>query len=287
MTMTQERLQGSSLASAQTYATLLVHVESAPAASNRVDAAATLARDLGAHLIGLGAETFESVPDSGSIYGSGEWLVLLQEQVNNDLQAAEVSFRRQAAGVDFEWRSAQDYPNRAMARTARAADLLIASPRSRAAKTSSVDPVELVMCAGRPVLLVPDGVHRLQAKAIMVAWKDTREARRAIADALPLLRRADDVLVQAVCEPGERDSAVFQTADVITALQRHGVPASAAIAHAKPDDVADVLRQAADRASADLIVAGAYGHSRAREWAFGGVTYELMHRPPCCVLFSH
>lgn len=287
MTMTQERPQASSLASAQTYATLLVHAESAVASGNRVEAAAALARDLGAHLIGLGAETFETIPDPGGIYGSGDWLVLLQEQVNNDLQAAETRFRRDAAGADFEWRSAQDYPNRAMARTARAADLVVASPRSRAATTSSVDPVELVMDAGRPVLLVPDGVRRLRANAIVVAWKDTREARRAVADALPLLRRAEDVVVQAVCDPDDHDAAAFQATDVATALQRHGVPASAAVAHAKPDDVADVLRQAADRASADLIVAGAYGHSRAREWAFGGVTYELMHRPPCCVLFSH
>lgn len=287
MTMTQELPQASSLASAQTYATLLVHVEAALASSNRVEAAAALARDLGARLIGLGAETFETIPDPGGIYGSGEWLVLLQEQVNNDLQAAEVSFRRDAAGADFEWRSAQDYPNQAMARTARAADLVVASPRSLAAKTSSIDPVELVMGAGRPVLLVPDGVHRLRANAIVVAWKDTREARRAVADALPLLRRADDVVVQAVCEPDDHDSAAYQTADVVAALERHGVAARTAVTHAKPGDVADVLRGAADRASADLIVAGAYGHSRAREWAFGGVTFELMHRPPCCVLFSH
>lgn len=287
MTMTQERPQASDLASAQTYATLLVHVESSPETSNRVIAAAALARDLGAHLIGLGAETFEAVPDPGGIYGSGEWMVLLQEQVNNDLQAAEVSFRRDAAGADFEWRSAQDYPNQAMARTARAADLVIASPRSRAATTSSVDPVELVMGAGRPMLLVPDGVRRVEAKAIVVAWKDTREARRAVADALPFLRRADDVVIQAVCNPDDHDVCAFQTADVAAALQRHGVPARAAVAHAKSDDVADILRQAAARASADLIVAGAYGHSRAREWAFGGVTYELMHRPPCCILFSH
>lgn len=287
MTITQERPQSVAPARARSYATLLVHAEPGLAGSSRVVAAAALAKDLHAHLIGLGAETFEPIPDPGGIYGCGEWLVMLQEQVNNDLQLAEKNFRQEADGVDFEWRSAQDYPNRAMARTARAADLLIASPRSRAAATSSVDPAELTMNAGRPVLLIPEGVRRLRASSVVVAWKDTREARRAVADALPFLMRADDVVVLAACQPEDHDGAVFQTADVVASLQRQGVAARSVVTHAKPNEVDDALHQAVDRASADLIVAGAYGHSRAREWAFGGVTYELMHRPPCSVLFSH
>jgi nucleotide-binding universal stress UspA family protein len=272
---------------ARAYATLLVHAEPGPTGSGRVAAAAALAQDLDAHLIGLGAETFETISDPGGVYGSGEWLVLLQEQTNNNLQAAETAFRNAAAGIDFEWRSAQDFPNRAMARTARAADLLIASPRARASTTSSVDPAELAMTAGRPVLLVPERASRLEAKTVVVAWKDTREARRALADALPFLLRADDVLVQAVCEPDENDSALFETGDVVAALKRHGVAARASVVHAHGRDVAGALARAADRAKADLIVAGAYGHSRAREWLAGGVTRELMQHPPCFVLFSH
>jgi nucleotide-binding universal stress UspA family protein len=283
MTITQERPQTPAQAQARRYATLLVHAE--PGGS-RVAAAVALAQDFDAHLIGLGAETFEAVPDPGGVYG-GEWLVMLQEQVNNDLQLAEKNFRSEAQGADYEWRSAQDYPNRAMARTARAADLLVASPRSRAAATSSVDPAELTMSVGRPVLLIPEGIRRQQASTIVVAWKDTREARRAVADALPFLVRADDVIIQAICAPDDDDGAVFQTADVVSALQRHGVAARPAVAHGWPDEVPDALHQAVDRTSADMIVAGAYGHSRAREWFFGGVTYELMHRPPCAVLFSH
>lgn len=288
MTITQERRQASNLTGDRGYATLLVHAEPRPACSGRVAVAAALAKELGARLIGLGAATFEAIPDPGGLYGGGEWLVLLQEQVNNDLQAAEKNFRRDAEGAEFEWRSAQDYPNRAMARSARAADLLVASPRSRAAITSSVDPAELAMNAGRPVLLTPDDAPRsLQGKAIVVAWKDTREARRAVADALPFLRRAEDVIVQAVCEQEDNDFAVFETGDVVAALKRHGVAARPSVAHAAGRDVPSVLARAAEQASADLIVAGAYGHSRAREWVAGGVTYELMHRPPCFVLFSH
>jgi nucleotide-binding universal stress UspA family protein len=65
------------------------------------------------------------------------------------------------------------------------------------------------------------------------------------------------------------------------------VTARADVAEGGSADVLPILSRAAQLAGADLIVAGAYGHSRAREWMFGGVTYELLHRPPCFVLFSH
>jgi nucleotide-binding universal stress UspA family protein len=289
MTITQERPQASASSSVpSSYTTLLVHAEPGFASSHRVQAAACLARDLGARLIGLGAAALDVFP--GSEFGTGyagEWLVLMQEQVNNDLQAAEQGFRRDAAGAELEWRSAQDLPNRAMAGAARAADLLIASPRGKTGAVRAVDPAELVMTAGRPVLMVPDDASRLRANAIVVAWKDTREARRAIADALPLLRRADDVIVQAVCKVEDNDVAVFETSDVVTALKRHGVAARAAVTHARASEVTEVLQQAAELAQADLIVAGAYGHSRAQEWMFGGVTFELLQHAPYFVLMSH
>jgi nucleotide-binding universal stress UspA family protein len=289
MTLTQERPQSSARSRTQSYAALLVHAEPGRASSHRVEVAAALARDLGARLIGLGAETVDGIfpgSESGVAY-AGEWLVLMQEQVNNDLQAAEQGFRRDAAGAELEWRSAQDIPSRAMARAARAADLLIASPRSEAGSTRAVDPADLVMTSGRPVLMVPDHASPLRAKAIVVAWKDTREARRAVADALPLLRRADEVIVQAVSNADENDVALFEISDVVANLKRHGVAARAAVAHARPSEVTNVLQQAAELAQADLIVAGAYGHSRAQEWMFGGVTYDLLRRPPCFVLMSH
>lgn len=289
MTITQERPEAPAKPLVQRYAAILLHVEPLAAAEPRIQVAVNLARDLEARLIGLGAETLEFYPNVDPLTGFalGDWLVLLQEQVNNDLQAAETAFRRAAAGLDCEWRSAQDSPTRALARNARAADLVVVGPPGQAAGVRCIDPEELVMTVGRPVLLAPADARRLRGEAAVVAWKDTRETRRAVSDALPLLQRASQVIVQAVCENADDESAAFQTADVATALKRHGVNARAAVSQGRPGDVADILRTTAEAAGADLIVAGAYGHSRAQEWVFGGVTSELMHRPPCFVLLSH
>ena len=109
----------------------------------------------------------------------------------------------------------------------------------------------------------------LRRKNILVAWKDTREARRAVADAMPFLVHADDVLV-ATMEDHERAVARSSVADVVKYLMRHGVKARSEVAgHERANDI-DTLVGMAENMGADLIVAGAYGHSRLREWAFGG-----------------
>jgi nucleotide-binding universal stress UspA family protein len=135
--------------------------------------------------------------------------------------------------------------------------------------------------------VVPEGSKSLRANSILVAWKNTREARRAVIDALPLLQRADEVIVQAVCDHDDLETLAFQANDVVAALKRHGVPARANVARAEPEAVTHELERIADLNDADLIVAGAYGHSRLTEWAFGGVTDDLLHHPRRFVLMSH
>jgi nucleotide-binding universal stress UspA family protein len=281
--------QSTTAASAGDITGLLVHAEPAARATSRVRVAAALARDLGARLIGLAAETFDPTPTVDPFFGyaAGEWVTLVQDQINADLKAAETAFRRDADGAEVEWRSVQAFPARAMASVARAADLIVASPRSRLGATLSADPAELVMHAGRPVLIVPEGGDKLQARAVVVAWKDTREARRAVADAMPFLKRAKDVIVAAICDDDAIEEGRFQAEDVAASLQRHGVAARVHASTSAPEGVAQELGRIAKANGADLIVAGAYGHNRMAEWAFGGVTDELIHRPPCCVLMSH
>jgi nucleotide-binding universal stress UspA family protein len=273
-----------------TFATLLVHAEPAELSTRRVEVAARLARDLGSTLIGLGAETFNPglTVDPFMGYAAGEWISLVQEQIADDLKSAEAAFRRDAAGADIEWRSVQNWPHRALTENAHAADLIVVSPRGSRGPMLAADPADVVMTAGRPVLMVPPGRDHLHGMSVVVAWKNTRESRRAVADALPFLQRAEDVIVHAICRLDETEAVTAETAAVVANLKRHGVEARALITNPPaPEAVVEELQRVAALNGADLIVAGAYGHNRLQEWVFGGVTDALMHRPDTFVLMSH
>lgn len=289
MQRTMERAATKVVGRPSTYATLLVHAEPGLVSSSRVEAAARLARNLDARLIGLGAETFDAGLYTGPFtgYDAGAWTSLVQDQIGKSLIAAEAAFRRDAAGAETDWRTIQDYPHRALVRTAHAADLIVVSPRGDRGAQQSANPADVVMSAGRPVLLVPAGRSHLVGKSVVVAWKDTRECRRALTDALPFLQRAEEVIVLAVVKPGMADVAVFETDDVVANLKRHGVEARPLVTSIDHQAVEEEIERVADLNGADLIVAGAYGHSRLREWAFGGVTDYFLQRPGRFVLLSH
>lgn len=289
MHKTMERAATDVVVRPSTYATLLVHAEANLASSHRVEAAARLARSLDAKLIGLGAETFDpaifSEPFTG--FTASECIGLVQEQIGKNLSAAETAFRRDAAGAETDWRTIQDYPHKALVNTAHAADLIVVSPRSDRGALQSADPADVVMTAGRPVLIVPEGRSHLLGMCVVVAWKNTPECRRALTDALPFLQRADDVIVLAVAKPDAADAAVFETDDVVANLKRHGIDARALVTSIGNDKAVETeIERVAELNGADLIVAGAYGHSRLREWAFGGVTDSFLRRPNCFVLLS-
>jgi nucleotide-binding universal stress UspA family protein len=288
MTKTMERPATQVVVRPSTYATILVHAEPGLASSHRVEAAALLARSLDARLIGLGAETFDPAPYSGAFmgYAGGEWVGLVQEQITKNLTAAEAAFRRDAAGAETDWRTIEDYPHRALTNTAHAADLIVVSPKGERGDLQSADPADVVMAAGRPVLVVPEGRSHLVGMNVVVAWKNTPECRRALTDALPFLQRADQVIVVAVVKPDTADIATFETDDVVANLKRHGVEARPVVTSIDHASVEDEIERVAGLNGADLIVAGAYGHSRLREWAFGGVTDSFLHRPRCFVLLS-
>lgn len=274
-----------------TYRTLLVHVQSEDAAAPRLACATALADELGAHLIGLGAETIPPLVFTDP-YGvmQSEWVAAVNEQIARDLEAAEARFHTARGDRDAEWRVLRDYPTVAMARTARAADLIVAGGAPLDSDTSrTVDTAALVLTAGRPVLIAPPKPHpeRLLGRNVVVAWKETRESRRAVADALPLLQRAKTVTVLEVCRKDDAGDAEFTTGEVVQALARHGVKAKAKVVAAPDERVPEEINICAQAADADLIVAGAYGHSRTRELVFGGVTRSLLRHPERFVLMSH
>jgi nucleotide-binding universal stress UspA family protein len=290
MEATMERDSTEAAVRASNYATILVHAEPGVVSSQRVEVAARLSISLNAHLIGLGAETFDPGPyTSGAFmtYSGAEFAGLVQEQISRNLKAAEAAFRRDAAGADIEWRMVQTYPHQALASMARAVDLIVVSPKSERGDLVSADPAEVLMTAGRPLLIVPATRSRLIGETVLVAWKNTRECRRALTDAMPFLQRAEKVVVNAIVDADVAAIATVELDDVVANLRRHGVNAEPLMTTTKTDAVERELERIADKNGADLIVAGGFGHSRLREWAFGGVTESFLRRPGCFVLLSH
>ena len=270
--------------------TLLVHVQPEHSATPRLSAAVDLAAKLDATLVGLGAEMLQPIGygDPMGMLG-GQFLVALTEVIQTNLKTSAAAFNRRAAGVRGQWLELEDFPVNATCRLARGADLIVAggSPLDAHDNYRWCDPAQLALQSGRPVLIAPPAGGELQAKAVIVAWKDTREARRALADSLPILKCADEVLVVAVCAKDDVHTANVHTASVLDFLLRHGVDARAKVVAGHPDEAAPVLQGEAMAIGADLIVAGAYGHSRLGEWIFGGVTYGLLNQPERFVLISH
>lgn len=271
------------------YRTILVHVDAEPGATERIRLAAELARRFEAKLIGLAA-ALPRPPVEAITAGvmDPSILELERDQIAADFKLAEEQFRRLAAeaGMTIEWRVAANFPTLALAEAATAADLVIIG-RSTSGLIGNdyraVDPGDLVMRAGRPILIAPSGASRLDARAVLVAWKSTREARRALSDAMPFLKRAEAVILIEIRESGEASSL----ADPAAFLAAHGVKSRSEALEREQTSIEAKLAAFAGQARADLIVAGGYGHTRIRELVFGGVTRSLIAGGPLPCLLSH
>jgi nucleotide-binding universal stress UspA family protein len=170
----------------------------------------------------------------------------------------------------------------------RAADLVIVGGDGSAILDpfAIAGPSDLVLQAGRPVLVVPAAVKWLDLRSALVAWKDCPEARRAVADAVPLLGKAREVRVAGIAEEEGGQAAVrHRVEDVVGRLSRHGIVARAQTPERCGNAVVQLDRIAADT-GAGIVVAGAYGHSRFREWVLGGVTQHLVAQTARCALLS-
>jgi nucleotide-binding universal stress UspA family protein len=206
--------------------------------------------------------------------------------VERDLAEAEAAFRRDSAGADTEWRRFFEDPTSAMLRMAHAADLILVSPTPEEPSGREVDPRQLVVGAGRPVLVVPPHARRLRTETIVVAWKDTRESRLAVSAATPFLQAAGRVVVHGVAGPDTLEAVGQQTQAVAAGLRRRGVEATGEVS-ASGDGVVNELMRAVGAYGADMLVAGAYGHARLQELVLGGVTEQLLRRPACFILMAH
>ena len=278
------------------YKTIVVHVDGSPQQDSRMAAAARLAREHGAHLVGSAA-TGISWTDYLLLTGSMAAPVPpadfdgLRETAALHLRA--FTDRAAKLGVaSVETRLIEDTADGALLLQARYADLVVLSrdvdpepgipPRVRRL------PEHVALRGQRPVLVVPPAYADAPIAATVVAgWDGSTQALRALAAALPLLARADGVRLVLVNPDRLSDAHGEQPgADMALYLARHGVKVDVVLERTHAT-AGDALMALARTAGAGLIVAGAYGHSRYREWVLGGVTRELLERAPVPLLLAH
>lgn len=274
------------------YKTILVHVDTGKRCAARVEVAIGLALSHDAHLVALHAlPRFE--PPGYVIAEMGPAILDSQRLVAaTEMARTEAEFNKQvlAAGLtNTEWRTAIDDPVEAMTLHARYADLVVIGQTDLSGRSQvpSDFPQRLVLAAGRPVLILPSvGRIATLGKRILVAWGPSREAARALTDAIPLMRLADSVQVIVVNPRGDEHGPVAG-ADIGLYLARHGVRVEVKTDHGAEIDVGNELLSRAADLDADLIVMGGYGHSRLQEWVLGGTTRTMLESMTTPVLMSH
>jgi nucleotide-binding universal stress UspA family protein len=276
-----------------TISTVMVSLTLGQSNEARLEIAGELAERFGAGMVGIAAGQF--VPPL--YFTDGQYAQDLidrgEAEIRKRLLELETQFRQAAKNraAIVDWRSALDFPARFILREARCADIIVDGGRSPAMSDAFAlaSPKDLVMQTGRPLLVVPDAANWLDLRSVLVAWKNTPEARRAVADAVPLLQKAKDVTVAEILEQGgSRADAEQGVKDVVGWLSRHGVSASPRVSENNENHDATVqLDEIAGEVGAGLIVAGAYGHSRFREFILGGMTQHLVTQSVRCVLLSH
>jgi len=281
-----------------TYRTLMAHLDLGQDNRAILNVTKNVATRFGAAIIGIaGANAAPLPPDPlgySGVMDESEMAILEGRQYELDVAACEKKFRAAFKGSSFEleWRSSiTPFALPAyIAGEAQAADLIVTGPTlpfNLLDTSTRLNVGSLVLQAGRPILQVPLDCGVFTARKVLISWKNTREARRAVVDALPFLLEADTVTVLEVARVGEVDVARTRTADVAQWLSRHGISASAHAVPVNETKLATLRKEIAARAP-DLVVAGAYGHSRMNEWVFGGVTQSLLLKENTfCVLMSH
>ncbi len=295
---------------------ILVCLDPTDAGESRLRLAAAIAREHGAHLsaayvlpaeiagappydgLGVGLPTGAAWRPQGSIVArapvSGEPLTGEADAPRGAALAeiVEQRFREavQPHAIDGDWHLFGSHERADLVALLGAVDLMIfgqASPDYRV--PTGFRPEDIALACGRPMLIVPyAGAFGAVGRRVLVAWDGTREASRALHDALPLIGKAEAVSVMTVRAREARFERDGPSLDrIVRHLERHGIPAEAVEALRGDLPIADVLLSRAARRDVDLIVAGAYHHSPLREALLGGVSRGLLDHMTVPVLMSH
>jgi nucleotide-binding universal stress UspA family protein len=274
--------------------TVMVHFAPGAEDASLLEFASDIATRLNARrIVGVSALRPLQIYAGPDAYVPQEFIEQDWTSMEKELRDVEKHFRAAFVGksLALEWRAAitidpvSDY----VAVQMRAADLLITPPTPRGLLFGTnryMDVANLVLKAGRPVLIAGAEVTKLDLDNVLIGWNDSRESRRAVQDALPLLRMAGKVTIVEVAESDAMSEANAHVKDVVEWLKAQDIAAQARVERGGDEDAA-VLSGLAEDLKAGLVVAGAYGHTRLREWVLGGVTRDMLMTPLQCSFVSH
>jgi nucleotide-binding universal stress UspA family protein len=276
------------------YKTILVHLNGKRRAEAVLGPAVHLARHNNAHLIGLHVYPNMPVPPIDMVYGAHPPSSVVSGQ-REEAEAVGSAFVAATANQPFvaEARSLK-VPHIELAGVVmdhgRAADLIVAGQADPGWDLSGLMdfPERLAVESGRPVLVVPYiGRYGEIGRNVVIAWKAGRESARAVFDALPILQAADKVHILEVKERADDVGVMGPDTTIAASLSRHGIKPTVQTSVAADISIGnDILSRLSDL-NADLLVMGAYGHSRMHELVFGGVTRHIFRHMTVPTLFSH
>jgi len=277
------------------YKTILAVMESPAQQAGFLDFTFEVVRSFDAHLIGLHAEAVTptpivapmEIPDPISIQSMQELAEKRSAEIGEIFRA-----RTEREGISCDWRnivSASGFAGPSVVDSARAVDLIIAPQLASDAPGDIRTNFEnFLFESGRPVLMVPHVAKAAKPfSKVMVAWNGSREAARSTFDALPFLKKADEVEIFSVNprESADEDSGL-SGAEIAATLARHGINVVATTAHADKARAGEIIENRLSDNSVDLLVMGAYTHSRLWELLFGGVTRTLLGSMTAATLMS-
>jgi nucleotide-binding universal stress UspA family protein len=278
-----------------TYRTILVHVDRSAGAEARIKLAANLAARENAHLAGIamsGVPRFMYAGDPFDASGViiADYLEIAGKRANEALDRFDAITANMGLS-SVERRNSRDDEYAALCMQARYADLLVigqAMPAGGEGALLRDLPEHVILHAGKPVLVVPyAGSFPTLGERPLVAWDGSLEAAHAAAAAIPLLKRSSKVTLAVFgAEPGYDAHGEEPGADIALYLARHGVKVEVL---RQPDavDTGNAILTLAAGLSADLLVMGAYGHSRLREMVVGGATRTVLETMTLPVLMAH
>jgi nucleotide-binding universal stress UspA family protein len=266
---------------------ILVHLDAGPHGGTRLQIARALGNQLGASVTALYAVTPAYV-EMSAVFTAGvpSDALLALDEARVATARKLVSSACAEPGVQIEWREAREAPEFSFVREALYADLLVLGQHDRDHPETGVLPdfaQSVVIASGKPALVIPYiGVHKPTFDTVLVAWKETREAARALTAALPILCTARTVHVALDADTPDARKTLLQRF-----LQRHGVEARLHTLASSGPEIGDLMLSMAADLSAELMVMGCYGHSRGRELVLGGASRTVVRSMTLPVLMAH